>query len=245
MRLKLSTSYGHDGDALAKQGVVVVSINYRLGLFGYFAHPLLSKESPHNVSGNYGLLDQIAALKWIQKNIKAFGGDPGNVTIFGQSAGANNVSYLTASPLAKDLFHRAITESGGVYSGFTESSSARTLVWHGANGETGRTSSQGTSDARKRQTRSRHFVLSAEKSSLKAPSRSLVSAPGNVFTPVVDGWVLPDDVMTIFDQGKQNAVPMIAGTNADETTIFIPKSPFPTVDAYRGFLKARIRNVCG
>ncbi|MGD0663516.1 MAG: carboxylesterase family protein [Syntrophorhabdales bacterium] len=115
----LTAPQGNDGAPLARQGVVVVSFNYRLGVFGFFAHPLLSKESPHNASGNYGLLDQIAALKWIQKNIKAFGGDPGNVTIFGESAGALDVSLLIASPLAKGLFHRAITESGdGAYAGF-------------------------------------------------------------------------------------------------------------------------------
>ena len=102
----------YDGEALARKGVVLVSLNYRLGVFGYFAHPLLSAESPRAVSGNYGLLDQIAALQWIQCNIKAFGGDPNCVTIFGESAGAANVVYLMASGLAKGLFHRAIAESG-------------------------------------------------------------------------------------------------------------------------------------
>ena len=97
-------------------------MNYRLGPFGYFAHPLLSKESPRSASGNYGLLDQIAALKWVQKNIGAFGGNPKNVTIFGESAGSHNVGYLMASPLAKGLFHRAIGESGSVYVRDNESS---------------------------------------------------------------------------------------------------------------------------
>ena len=103
----------NDGEELARLGAVVVSINHRLGIFGYLAHPLLSKESPHGVSGNYGLFDMIAALKWIQRNIKAFSGDPDRVTIFGESAGGRNVCTLMASPLAKGLFHRAITESGG------------------------------------------------------------------------------------------------------------------------------------
>ncbi len=104
-----------DGSRLAGKGVVVVSMNYRLGLMGFFAHPELSKEAPYKASGNYGLLDQIAALQWVQKNIAAFGGDPGNVTIFGESAGSFAVSMLMASPLAKGLFHKAIGESGASF----------------------------------------------------------------------------------------------------------------------------------
>lgn len=105
----------YDGTALARQGVVVVTINYRLGPFGYLAHPLLSRESPQGVSGNYGHLDQIAALHWVRKNIAAFGGDPGCVTIFGESAGAMSVCRLMVSPLARGLFHRAIAQSGGAH----------------------------------------------------------------------------------------------------------------------------------
>ena len=106
---------GYDGTALARKGVVLVTINYRLGPLGFFAHPLLSKESPQGSSGNYGLLDQIAALRWVQKNIAAFGGDPDNVTIFGESAGSLSVCFLVATPSAKGLFHRAIGQSGGVF----------------------------------------------------------------------------------------------------------------------------------
>ena len=102
----------HDGDALARQGLVVVTINYRLGIFGFFAHPELTKESGWNASGNYGMLDQVAALRWVQENIAAFGGNPQNVTIFGESAGSFAVSALMASPLASGLFHKAIGESG-------------------------------------------------------------------------------------------------------------------------------------
>jgi len=103
----------YDGTRMAKKGVVVVTINYRLGPLGFLAHPELSKESPYGASGNYGILDQIAALKWIQKNIARFGGDPDRVTIFGESAGSRSVCALVASPLAKTLFHRAIGQSGG------------------------------------------------------------------------------------------------------------------------------------
>src|SRR5579863_6920032 len=102
----------YDGEALAKKGIIFVSINYRVGVFGFFAHPELTKESPDKASGNYGLLDQIAALKWVKKNIAAFGGDPDKVTIAGQSAGSMSVNALVASPLTKGLFKRAIAESG-------------------------------------------------------------------------------------------------------------------------------------
>ena len=106
---------GYDGENLASKGAVVVTINYRLGIFGFLALPELTAESPHHSSGNYGLLDQIAALEWVQRNIAAFGGDPTRVTIFGESAGAESASVLMASPLANGLFTRAIAESGGAF----------------------------------------------------------------------------------------------------------------------------------
>ena len=106
----------YDGQEMAKKGVIFVSLNYRVGVFGFMAHPELSKESGKNASGNYGFLDQMAALRWIQQNIAAFGGNPNNVTIAGQSAGSFSVNALVASPLAKGLFHKAIAESGGMFS---------------------------------------------------------------------------------------------------------------------------------
>src|SRR5262249_36472627 len=105
----------YDGAELAKKGVVLVSFNYRLWKFGFLALPELSQESEHHVSGNYGLLDQIAALRWVRDNISGFGGDPDNVTIFGQSAGSYSTNYLMSSPLAKGLFHRVIGERGGAF----------------------------------------------------------------------------------------------------------------------------------
>src|SRR5690606_18361606 len=100
---------------LARKGVVVVSVAYRVGPLGFLAHPELTSESPHGTSGNYGLMDQIAALQWVKANIEAFGGDPDNVTVFGQSAGATSISILMASPAAQGLFHRAIGQSGGLF----------------------------------------------------------------------------------------------------------------------------------
>ena len=108
-------SGNENGESLARHGIVLVSFNYRLGIFGFLAHPELSAESPNHASGNYALMDQIAALQWVQENIKKFGGDPANVTIFGESAGAIDVNLLMASPMAKGLFHRVIAESGAYF----------------------------------------------------------------------------------------------------------------------------------
>jgi para-nitrobenzyl esterase len=225
----------YDGEALAREGVVVVSINYRVGIFGYFAHPLLSKESPNNVSGNYGLLDQIATLKWIQKNIKAFGGDPGNVTIFGQSAGAVNVSYLMASPFAKGLFHRAIAESGSALGAGPNRHLRNLLFGNEPMEKQGERIAKDLGCAEATDPLTALRALSAEK--LLEGSKPVMFPPGNTFGPVVDGWVLPVDTITIFEQGKQSLVPLIAGSNADEGTIFVPKAPFDNVEAYRGSVK--------
>ena len=116
-RVGSSSERLHHGDNLAKKGVVLVSFNYRLGIFGFMAHPELTKESGRNASGDYGLMDQLAALQWIKSNIAAFGGDPDRITIFGESAGSSSVSYMQATPLAKGLFTGAIGESGGQFSG--------------------------------------------------------------------------------------------------------------------------------
>jgi para-nitrobenzyl esterase len=184
----------YNGEGLAAKGAVVVSINYRMGVFGYFSHPELSKESDRNASGNYGFLDQVAALEWVQKNIAAFGGDPKRVTIFGESAGSWSVNYLTASPLAKGLFQRAIGESGA------EFAPTRKLA-----------------DAEKAGAK---LGTLAE---LRAKSADeLNKIQGGYLGPVVDGYFLPDEVETIYAQGKQNDVPTLIGSNEDEGTLFTP-----------------------
>ena len=190
-----------DGEVLAKKGVVVVSGNYRLGLFGFFTHPELTKESSHNASGNYGLLDQAATLEWVRRNIAAFGGDPGNVTIFGESAGSFSVSALMASPLAQGLFQRAIGESGAF---FGKTLSALPLA--------------------EAEEADQKFADSIGAHSLEAlramPADQLLEAamkPDMIrFRPIVDGYFLPDYVGSIFASGKQSKVPLLAGWNADE-----------------------------
>jgi para-nitrobenzyl esterase len=208
------TTEAYDGENLARRGVVVVTINYRLGVFGFFSHPALTAESSHHASGNYALLDQIAALEWVKKNIAAFGGDPGCVTIFGESAGSWAVNALMASPLAKGLFHRAIGESGGSFSPM------RTLAAAEKSGEQLAASlGEGNSnDGKAGKDNDRLKVLRAR------PAEELLKAAEDpVVRPIVDGWVLPQDVATIFVQGKQNDVPLIVGSNADEGTTLAPQ----------------------
>ena len=191
----------YDGETLARKGLVVVTINYRLGLFGFLAHPELSKESDRNASGNYGTLDQIAALQWVQKNIAAFGGDPNRVTIAGQSAGAGSVHTLTASPLAKGLFQRAIAESG---SSVVPNNRMPRLV---------QAEELGAKFAESKGARDIAALRAMSWQDLVGGTRT-----GNTsnFRPIVDGWVLPDSVENIFAQGRQNDSPTLTGLTADE-----------------------------
>jgi para-nitrobenzyl esterase len=227
----------YDGENLARQGVVLVSINYRLGPFGFLAHPLLSKESPHGVSGNYGLLDQIAALKWVQKNIRAFGGDPNRVTIFGESAGGLDVCCLMSSPLTKGLFQRAIAESGHAFG------KVRHLkeTWYGQESlekEGERIVRElGVADASDPLAALRALPTNKILEEAK-PSLGIGGEKGNRFGPGVDGWVLPDDINVVFERGKQNDVPLIAGANANEGLIFTLNPAIKTVEEYKLAVKA-------
>jgi para-nitrobenzyl esterase len=183
----------YNGENLAQKGVVVVTINYRLGIFGFLAHPELTKESDVHSSGNYGLLDMVAALQWVQKNIAAFGGDPKRVTIFGESAGSSAVNFLMASPLAKGLFQRVIGESGANFG-------------------------RGAKLADMEQNGARLGTLA----DLRAKSAEDVLKIEGSFRPGVDGWFLPESVSDIFAHGKQSDVPVIAGYNADESRTLAP-----------------------
>ncbi|QEC66865.1 carboxylesterase family protein [Panacibacter ginsenosidivorans] len=202
----------YDGENLAKKGVVFVSINYRVGVFGFLAHPELTKESNGKASGNFAFLDQIAALQWVKKNIAAFGGDPERVTIAGQSAGSFSVNALTASPVAKGLFQRAIGESGAMFN-----SDGRALTLHTAeeNGNKFMQAVKASSIADMRK-------MSAE--DLQKASASFSAGP------VIDGYVLPTSVYNIFDASKQNDVPLLTGWNGDEGFAF-GKDPSP--DEYK------------
>jgi len=183
----------YDGSALATKGAVVVTINYRLGIFGFFANPELTAESGHHASGNYAILDQIAALKWVQKNIAAFGGDPSRVTIFGESAGSWAVNALVASPLAKGLFHRAIGESGANFGSIPKMTEAE-----------------------------KAGAKAGSVADLRAKSADDILKLPWAIALTIDGYVEPELVRTIFEKGHQNDVPILIGSNADEGTAFMP-----------------------
>mgnify|MGYP003868502151 CR=1 FL=1 len=189
----------YDGTELAKKGVVLVTINYRLGVFGYLAHPELSKES--NSSGNYGTSDQIEALRWVKANISAFGGDPENVTIFGESAGSWSVNHLVASPRAAGLFHRAIGQSGGSFQ----------VLPHLKKGD------------RSGEERGMQFQEKLKTSSILEmrnldASEILKNAGGQFHGEIVDGRFIPDQLYRLFDMGRFNRVPVMLGYNAEEGT---------------------------
>jgi para-nitrobenzyl esterase len=219
-----------DGVRLAERGVVVVSMNYRLGILGFLVLPELVAESKRGTAGNYGLLDQLAALKWVHDNIAAFGGDPGNVTIFGESAGSFSVSMLMASPSAAGLFHKAIGESGGSF--YQDTSGVPFIDGHRP---------FGFSTLKERAERDRQ-LLSATLGThtlreLRAlPGQQLFDPffkPGNPFRnldfiPVLDGDFLPDTLPAIFAKARQHDVPLLAGWNRDEGSLnmlLIPGSP--------------------
>ena len=199
------------GDNLAAKGAVVVGINYRLGVFGFLAHPELSAESAHKASGNYGTLDQIAALQWIHKNIAAFGGDPARVTLFGQSAGAGSVNILSVSPLASGLFHRAIAESGSYDTGDpTFSSGPMSYKKLEQAEQDGLAYAKLSGFTSVKDLRS----LDAERL-LRLPMPK--SAPREpFFRPTLDGWVLPMRYLDLYAAGKQSTINFITGSNADE-----------------------------
>jgi len=206
----------YDGAPLAKKGVVVVTINYRIGPLGYLAHPELTAESPQHSSGNYGVLDQIAALKWVRKNIAAFGGDSSRVTIFGESAGSTSVNVLMATPLAKGLFERAIGESGGRFGRgvrLSEAEQAGVAFVKAVGVDSGVDSMK----------------------ALRAISPQKLLAVANFRTQEnVDGWVLPDEIRPIFEQKKHNHVPVIVGSNANEMTTLATQGTAPkTLEDYR------------
>ncbi|MGB9465494.1 MAG: carboxylesterase/lipase family protein [Candidatus Acidiferrum sp.] len=210
----------YDGEILARKGAVVVTINYRLGVFGFFAHPELTAESEHHSSGNYALLDQIAALQWVKKNIGLFGGDPSRVTIFGESAGSWAVNVLMASPRAKGLFQRVIGESGGSFAPM------KSLAEAEKSGTTLAGSMGVAQDALK--TLRGKNAEELLKASDDQPARA-----------IVDGYVLPQDVYTIFAQGKQNDVSLLIGNNSDEGTALAPQGAY--IKAEQFVAGARVR----
>lgn len=211
------------GEKLAKKGVVLVNIAYRVNQFGFLALTDLSAETPNHISGNYGLLDQIAALQWVKKNIAAFGGDPDKVTIFGESAGAISVSMLCASPLAKGLFHGAISQSGGSFG------PTRPVTYPGENMKTLK---QAENDGN----------IFLQKAGVKTVAELRNLEPDKLPTgfglpggwPIVDGYVIPGDQFKLYEAGKYNDIPVLIGYNSDEGASFTwVKSPDEFISGVR------------
>jgi para-nitrobenzyl esterase len=197
----------YDGVETAKKDVVFVSINYRVGVFAFLAHPELTKEAPYHSSGNYGLLDMIAGLKWVNENIAAFGGDPNQVTIGGQSAGAFAVNFLCASPLAKGLFKGAIAESGG---SILASSLRPSLK---------------LADAEKIGIKFANDLHCSDINALRnKSSEEIFKAIGGLKSPIEDGYFLPTSIMDIYQNGKQNDVPLLMGWNQEDIVAGPPVS---------------------
>jgi len=211
------SSKHNDGENLARKGVVLVTYNYRLGPFGFFTHPELTKESGHNASGNQALMDTIATLRWVKTNIAAFGGDPGNVTIFGESAGAAMVGGLVGSPVAKGLFHRAISESGAWMGLGMAPMTARAQAVQQQVPGPGR-GGRGGGEASQPATPPPAPPPLPPLADLRARSTQEIVKTLRGSGMIVDGWVVPEDLSITFATGKQNAVDIIAGSNKDEHT---------------------------
>jgi para-nitrobenzyl esterase len=229
-----------DGGPLASKGVVLVSVNYRLNAFGFLAHPALTAESDRRASGNQGLLDMVAALQWVRDNIASFGGDPKRVTIFGESAGGGAVMALMLVPQAKGLFHRAIAESPYVH-GWDRPLSTRGRGWApaenvgldlgkalGAPGENGLAAMRAATTA---------DIMKV------ADEGPLFKWSGTVWAPNVDGWVLPDDPIAMYNSGRQHNVPLIAGINDNEGSLFRSRFNIDEVNEFESYVRTDFASI--
>ncbi|MBT3425111.1 MAG: carboxylesterase family protein [Gammaproteobacteria bacterium] len=216
--------WGHnllfDGTNLAGLGVVLVTINYRLGPWGFLAHPLLSEESPFNSSGNYGLLDKIAALKWVQQNIEAFGGDASNVTVFGQSAGSQSICALMASPLAQGLFHKAIGQSASCLGSF-------------ASDPDGFTTGKKLVAALAEDISLEQLRAVSNEQLLEA---ALATNWANRSRITIDGWVLPEPPVNSFVSGEAASIPLLLGCLANEGHLLFPRNDSLTATQFDNYL---------
>ena len=223
------------GPAFARRGGVVVSFNFRLGPFGFLAHPALTAESENHASGDYGLLDQLQALKWTRENISRFGGDPDRITVVGHSAGAFDICLLMASPLAVGLFERAILESGECQSGLARD--LRLPLPYDGLQVSGEAEGQ-------RLAADLHVVETPDASSRlrRIPADEILNAWSKDsevrFDAIVDGWVIPEQPARTFAEGRQAHIPIIVGSTADEATVFVGHQHPTTIEQYRAKLAA-------
>lgn len=213
----------YDGEAMAKKGIVSVTINYRLNVFGFFSHPELTQESPNKASGNYGLMDMTAALKWVKANIAAFGGDPDHVTIAGESAGSIAVSAQMATPLSKGLFHAAIGESGGWFSGILGGNTLSSSEKEGVEWAT----KIGAKSLKELRALSTYELY-----------QKMVDSKKLGFSMNIDGYFMPKTAREIFEAGQQAQVPLLLGWNSEEMNYkAISKGQAITKENYPGIIK--------
>ncbi len=227
----------YDGAELAREGAVIVSINYRLGPFGFFAHPALTAESAHGASGNQGLLDQIQALRWVHDNIRAFGGDPGKVTVFGESAGAVSVCWLLASPLAQGLFHRAIAQSGTAARIAPDIDGAeKTGVRLARKLDIGEGQSPDEALVRLRAIPARRLIEVLQPTMLQPGAGG---RRGESFGPCIDGYVVTGFPDALVAAGTFNRVPLLIGTNSGDGSVFVPGLGTRDASGFRRLVRLR------
>ncbi|WP_206240283.1 carboxylesterase/lipase family protein [Novosphingobium terrae] len=210
----------YSGAPLAHKGVIYVAPNYRLGVLGFMAHPALTAESGHHASGNWGFLDQVAALQWVKRNIASFGGDPDNVTLVGQSAGSISINNLQASPLAKGLFTRVLGLSGSATRGGPVDAMGATLAQAESTGQKFQQALKAADIAAMRQISFDKIMAAAQQSGIR-------------IGPNIDGWYLPDTVQHIFEAGQQSDVPVVTGSMANDLGTNVPIRAARSLSAYR------------
>jgi len=226
----------YDGRSLAEQGAVVVTLNYRLGTLGFMAHPELTEESPHGASGNYGLLDQIAALEWVQRNIGFLGGDPKRVTVLGESSGGTSILLLMASPIAKGLFHRAVVQSAAdpyIYANKPHSAAFSGRL------DLAEAEKTGVSFAGRLGFGASNQVLQNLRS---VPAEEIVGAltenmNSTPFVPNVDGWLLPESPAKVFRERRHQDLPLLIGVTANEGSVLLFDPDWTSVTDYRNFIQ--------
>ena len=223
----------YEGTRLAEQGITLVTVNYRLGIYGFFAHPTLTAQSENSASGNQGIHDQIASLRWVQNNIQAFGGDPDNVTIFGESAGSMSVCYLVASPLAKGLFQKAIGQSGGCFSYHSTLGDAGDLGDPLSEDLSGHDVGLMVGEALGHAGDSAEALNALRKMSTEEIDKKIAESGNTIPWRLisVDGWMFPDQMRTLMLDGRASTVDSIIGSTKDEgTTLFMELPELPRED---------------
>ena len=229
----------YDGTPLAADGAVVVTINYRLNVFGFLAHPALSAESPHGASGNYGLLDMVAALEWVRDNIAAFGGDPGRVTIFGESAGGGAVMSVMLVPQAGGLFHGAIAQSNWI-NGWDRPLAEPARGWEAAEAQGVRVAAAlGIAEGAEDSLAALRAASAADVfAASNAEAGSAFMRTGNVWAPNVDGWVIPEDPLAMYRADRQHPVPLITGLNGNEGSLMTRGMDIPNAGAFEAYVRS-------